>query len=81
MSLRIKIYYFIKPIIPRFIQIIMRRIRSSKYLLKYKSIWPINEKARQLPSNWHGWPNKKKFALILTHDVETIHGYKILNLF
>lgn len=32
--------------------------------------WPINESAAKPPSNWNGWPNGKKFALILTHDVE-----------
>jgi hypothetical protein len=27
------------------------------------------------PPNWRGWPGGKKFALVLTHDVECLHGY------
>lgn len=48
-------------------------------LLKFKrarhaNIWPINEDANKPPIGWKGWPDNKKFALILTHDVETAGG-------
>jgi len=26
------------------------------------------------PENWRGWPNNKKFAVVLTHDVESMAG-------
>jgi hypothetical protein len=26
------------------------------------------------PSNWQGWPDGKKFAFVLTHDVESSAG-------
>jgi hypothetical protein len=38
-------------------------------------IWPINQKAGKPPEGWKGWPNGKKFALVLTHDVETQKGH------
>jgi peptidoglycan/xylan/chitin deacetylase (PgdA/CDA1 family) len=28
------------------------------------------------PEGWRGWPDKKKFALVLTHDVDTALGQK-----
>ena len=36
----------------------------------YTDIWPINEIAGRRPDGWPGWPDGKKFAVVLTHDVE-----------
>lgn len=73
-SYKNNIYYSIKPFIPRKIQIMLRRnIVSVKRLLN-KSIWPIDENAGKSPDGWKGWPDKKKFALVLTHDVESQRG-------
>ncbi|MEE9543460.1 MAG: hypothetical protein V3V95_06730 [Thermodesulfobacteriota bacterium] len=41
----------------------------------YKETWPIDREAGQRPDGWSGWPDGKKFALILTHDVETTKGH------
>ncbi len=38
------------------------------------SIWPILEKAGEKPAGWKGWPDNKRFAFILTHDVEFAGG-------
>lgn len=43
--------------------------------MKYADIWPINAKASEKPVSWKGWPGGKKFALVLTHDVETEKGH------
>ena len=43
---------------------------------KYKNIWPIDEKAGKAPQGWSGWPDGKKFALVLTHDVDTSVGHE-----
>jgi hypothetical protein len=68
------IYYFLKPLIPRRLQIILRqKVIQSKRLL-YSNIWPIDEKAAKLPDHWPGWPYQKQFAVVLTHDVETAKG-------
>jgi hypothetical protein len=69
-----KAYYYCKPLIPRAFQIWMR----SKVVLHKRSLcsnkWPIDENAAKLPDEWPGWPDKKNFALILTHDVDTDRG-------
>jgi hypothetical protein len=68
------IFYKIKPLIPRELQLFLRRNIVKYKRSKYRHIWPINTVAGQKPVNWTGWPNKKKFAFILTHDVDTLRG-------
>jgi hypothetical protein len=43
-------------------------------MLLNKNIWPIDKTAATPPEGWQGWPDGKKFALVLTHDVETEEG-------
>jgi peptidoglycan/xylan/chitin deacetylase (PgdA/CDA1 family) len=69
-----RIYYMIKPIIPRSMQILMRRIVAKKALPQLVSVWPIDETAATPPEGWPGWPQGKQFALVLTHDVEGVRG-------
>ncbi len=59
------IFYLIKPLVPRKFQIYLRRILIKRKQKKFVSIWPILESASYKPKNWKGWPNNKKFALIL----------------
>jgi len=68
-------YYFIKPLIPRNIQLFARRKLIQKKYPRCSNIWPINEIASAKPSGWKGWPEGKQFALILTHDIELIGGH------
>ncbi len=70
-----KIFYFIKPLIPRRIQIFIRSYLAKKIAVNNKVVWPIMEGSQRLPANWMGWPENKQFALILTHDVEHQRGY------
>jgi glycosyltransferase involved in cell wall biosynthesis len=37
-------------------------------------VWPIMPGSERLPENWPGWPGHKKFAFVLTHDVESKAG-------
>jgi hypothetical protein len=69
-----RIYYEIKPAIPRSLQIALRKLIVPLVAKRYPDSWPINEKASTPPAEWKGWPNNKKFALVLTHDVETTKG-------
>ncbi len=75
MSLQ-KLYYFIKPVFPRSFQLWLRRMRVRFTMKKYKSVWPIDPVAGKQPEGWQGWPDGKKFALVLTHDVDTFQGQK-----
>lgn len=36
----------------------------------FRDAWPVMPGSEKTPTNWRGWPDGKKFALVLTHDVE-----------
>jgi peptidoglycan/xylan/chitin deacetylase (PgdA/CDA1 family) len=65
-----KLYYNVRPFFPRWLQLQIRRHYVLNRQHTVKNIWPINENAGFKPKNWAGWPDHKKFALVLTHDVE-----------
>ncbi len=69
-----KIYYRIKPLIPRRLQILLRRGMIFYKLPFCREVWPIARDAARPPENWGGWPGGKRFALVLTHDVESEQG-------
>ena len=69
-----KVFYLIKPLIPRRVQISLRRIIVKRKQRKFNSIWPIDTRAKSRPEGWQGWPDQKKFAVVLTHDVENAGG-------
>lgn len=75
MNFKVKLYYFLKPLIPRCIQIFVRRTQAKKVLKNHADVWPINSEAHKRPELWNGWPGGKQFALVLIHDVETKQGY------
>jgi hypothetical protein len=68
------IYYSVKPFIPRSVQIAVRRKVVSWKKGKVGNIWPIDPNSSKVPAGWKGWPNRKKFTVILTHDVDTAKG-------
>ena len=41
---------------------------------KVQDVWPIMPGSERPPQGWPGWPEGKKFAFVLTHDVESQHG-------
>ncbi|MBW1899053.1 MAG: hypothetical protein JRI61_08340 [Deltaproteobacteria bacterium] len=68
-------YYFLKPIIPRSIQLHLRRnylINNKR--LEYADRWPIDVSSKKSIDPFHIWPNNKTFAFVLTHDVDTDRG-------
>jgi len=70
----LKQYYFLKPFIPKSLQIYIRRMIVLLQRQAFKNTWPIDEESRTAPENWQGWPDGKRFALVLTHDVEAETG-------
>lgn len=68
------LYYQLKPLIPRGVQIWMRRKMAARKRRATGDSWPILEKAGDKPEGWKGWPEGKRFALVLTHDVDTARG-------
>ncbi len=55
-------------------QIFLRRNYVFRKLSRCAGIWPIDERAKLPPHGWAGWPDGKKFALVLTHDIDTQKG-------
>lgn len=70
----LRLYYKIKPYLPRTLQLCVRRQVMMWKLRKYAHMWPIDPRSSRKPDKWQGWPEGKKFALVLTHDVETARG-------
>lgn len=70
-----RLYYFFKPIIPRRLQLFVRRLLGKTFSEKYKNVWPIFPGSEKKPESWIGWPDGKRFALVLTHDVEWRKGH------
>ena len=70
-----KIFYILKPLIPRSLQIFLRRQLVKQQIKKYAEVWPILQSAGNAPVGWQGWPEGKIFSVVLTHDVELQHGH------
>jgi hypothetical protein len=73
-SLRNRLYYRVKPLIPRRVQVWLRSRVVRRMRHGYATSWPILEAAGDAPPGWNGWPNQARFALALAHDVETAVG-------
>jgi hypothetical protein len=69
-----RLYYQLKPYLPWGLRMAVRRLVARRKRRTCQDIWPINEAAGQPPEGWPGWPEGKKFALVLTHDVEGPDG-------
>src|SRR6266403_7658 len=72
--LRNRIYYRVKPFVPQSLRSAVRRRLASRLRDSVNDIWPIMPGSERPPEDWPGWPNGKKFAVILTHDVESEVG-------
>src|SRR5215475_11862557 len=72
--LRNRIYYNLKPFIPRTWRMAARRKLALRQRVRSRGSWPIMPGSERPPEGWPGWPEGKKFGLILTHDVEGQSG-------
>jgi predicted glycosyltransferase len=70
------LFYQVKPLLPRPLQIFLRRKIALYKRRTHKSSWPISPNSAKKPEGWKGWPGGKKFALILMHDVDSFKGLK-----
>jgi hypothetical protein len=67
-------YYVAKPAIPRSVRLAVRRAMARRRLRSAGSFWPIDARTGSTPDGWPGWPGGKRFAFVLTHDVEGTRG-------
>jgi glycosyltransferase involved in cell wall biosynthesis len=72
--LRNRIYYRLKPFIPQSVRTVVRQRFARRLRPTVENIWPIMPGSERAPQSWFGWPDGKKFALVLTHDVESATG-------
>ncbi len=70
-----KTFYILKPLIPRNVQIFLRRILIKTKVKKFKDVWPILKSAGMKPQGFPDWKDNKKFTFVLTHDVELQGGH------
>jgi glycosyltransferase involved in cell wall biosynthesis len=52
----------------------LRRVFALRKRAMVEDKWPVMPGSEKPPTNWPGWPDGKKFALVLTHDVESLAG-------
>lgn len=85
-----RLYYNVKPVLPRALTRILRQLYRVPSEAAFLLNWPIEgryayfqwEVIRQLLQSTpdgvfqiiHFWPNAKRFAFVLTHDIETSQG-------
>jgi glycosyltransferase involved in cell wall biosynthesis len=72
--LRNRIYYGLKPFVPQSLRTAIRRKLATRLRKRIGDVWPIMPGSEHPPENWPGWPGGKKFAFVLTHDVESKAG-------
>ena len=80
LMLRNRIYYGLKPFVPQFIRTAIRRKLAMRLRKQIGDVWPIMPGSERAPENWPGWPGNKKFAFVLTHDVESKAGPRQVSL-
>jgi glycosyltransferase involved in cell wall biosynthesis len=84
-------YYLVRPILPRALQLNLRRAFSRVQGRSAFPAWPVEDTLHNLYQRLFGlvaelagqpvpflelWPHGKSWALVLTHDVETDVGYR-----
>jgi len=69
-------YYVVKPILPWHLRVALRKWRGQRRRKAFSASWPIDSTAGARPANWPGWPEGKKFAFVLSHDVEGMKGFQ-----
>jgi peptidoglycan/xylan/chitin deacetylase (PgdA/CDA1 family) len=88
----LQIYYYFKPILPRFVINLLKQESAEHALDQFPLGWPIEDRyvlflwevvRRVLIDSGRSelvyrrfWPEECRFALVLTHDIETGHGQK-----
>lgn len=89
-----RLYYLLKPLIPRPLVLRSRRLQREHTQRAFPLGWPIEDRYRRFLWDVIGelmllegrtelpfiffWPSGARYALVLTHDVETIGGQRFI---
>lgn len=68
------LYYLLKPVILRYLQIIPRRKIARIKSKDFDHVGPIDSHAGKPRIDWRGWCEHKRFALVQTRSVDTACG-------
>lgn len=69
------LYYLAKPLIPQSARLWVRSALARRQRSRARNYWPIAPASAVAASCWKGWPDGKRFAFVLTHDVEGQRGH------
>ncbi len=69
-----RLYYALKPFVPWRLRMAVRRVAARRKRVRSAAVWPIDPATNRPPAGWPGWPDAKKFAFVITHDVEGPDG-------
>ena len=69
-----RVYYHLKPWLSRRLQLLIRGAVARQKRKLCQATWPIDPTCCQRPPGFPGWPDGKRFAVVLTHDVDTARG-------
>jgi hypothetical protein len=72
--LRNRFYYAVKPLVPARMRRFVRSWVTQRKRARVKHVWPIMPGSQAPPPGWPGWPDGRRFAFVLTHDVEELYG-------
>jgi len=72
--MRHAIYYRLKPLAPQWFWMAIRGWLARRKRERFRAVWPIFPGSERQPEGWPGWPDGKRFAFVLTHDVESKAG-------
>jgi hypothetical protein len=71
-----RFYFAVRPFTPQAMRTGFRRVVAAKVRRSAAGEWPVKEGSETPPENWCGWPDGKRFAFVLTHDVESGKGLR-----
>jgi glycosyltransferase involved in cell wall biosynthesis/peptidoglycan/xylan/chitin deacetylase (PgdA/CDA1 family) len=71
---RQRLQHHLKKLVPRTMQIMLRRHRAKRIRASSAETWPMNKESVSGMTGKIVWPGEKQFALVLTHDVESVSG-------
>ena len=90
LSSALQLYYTLRPFLPRWLTLVLRRSRSLTNRSRALLGWPVEDRyvrflwttaelllrqtGRAAVPFIHFWPRGRRYALVLTHDVETAIG-------